>query len=214
MLKIITIENFALINRTEIDLNDGFSVITGETGAGKSILLGALNFALGQRADSKVIKDEAKKDDDTESNNKKKQRNTDILKEIADQIKQKEEELHKIDDSLSGKTKISFFKKFNYDPDKLKSQSIDIANDLNILYRQKDNERIKRKVLTILEEPVVVADVLQIYYNFDYLKKDAFNKVGFDKEGHESFLKRCESFDEYAIKPTHIILETDRKSVV
>jgi len=56
MLKTLTIQNYALISRLEIDFPSGFSVITGETGAGKSILLGALALILGQRADSKSIK--------------------------------------------------------------------------------------------------------------------------------------------------------------
>ncbi|MBO4805699.1 MAG: DNA repair protein RecN [Paludibacteraceae bacterium] len=61
MLKRLLVENYALIDRTEIELYPGFSVITGETGAGKSILLGALNLLLGQRSDSKAIKNPEKK---------------------------------------------------------------------------------------------------------------------------------------------------------
>jgi len=57
MLKSLTVKNFALIEKLEIDLNSGFSIITGETGAGKSILLGALSLLMGQRADTSVIKD-------------------------------------------------------------------------------------------------------------------------------------------------------------
>jgi len=56
MLKTLSIENYALIDKSVINLQNGFSVITGETGAGKSILLGALNLILGQRADAKFIK--------------------------------------------------------------------------------------------------------------------------------------------------------------
>lgn len=55
MLKHLYIKNFALIKELDIDLNSGFSVITGETGAGKSIILGAIGLALGQKADSKSI---------------------------------------------------------------------------------------------------------------------------------------------------------------
>lgn len=61
MLKRLLVENYALIDRSEIELSPGFSVITGETGAGKSILLGALNLILGQRADSKAIKNPDRK---------------------------------------------------------------------------------------------------------------------------------------------------------
>lgn len=56
MLKSLYIKNYALIDSLEIDFNKGFSVITGETGAGKSIILGALSLILGQRADIKSIK--------------------------------------------------------------------------------------------------------------------------------------------------------------
>ena len=55
MLKHLYIRNFALIQELDIDFHSGFSVITGETGAGKSIMLGAINYLLGQRADIKSI---------------------------------------------------------------------------------------------------------------------------------------------------------------
>ena len=56
MLTNLHIQNYALIDRLNIDFECGFSVITGETGAGKSIILGAIGLLLGQRADSKSIK--------------------------------------------------------------------------------------------------------------------------------------------------------------
>ncbi len=56
MVQTLHIENYALIEHLDIDLHTGFSVITGETGAGKSIILGAIGLLLGQRADSKSIK--------------------------------------------------------------------------------------------------------------------------------------------------------------
>jgi DNA repair protein RecN (Recombination protein N) len=55
MLSILRISNFALIDYLELNLSNGFSVITGETGSGKSILLHALNLILGERADFSVI---------------------------------------------------------------------------------------------------------------------------------------------------------------
>ena len=61
MLQSIQIQNYALIESLEMDFHSGFSVITGETGAGKSILLGALGLLLGQRADIKAIKNGANK---------------------------------------------------------------------------------------------------------------------------------------------------------
>ncbi|WP_033147903.1 DNA repair protein RecN [Prevotella sp. P6B1] len=61
MLRQLYIKNFTLIDELDISLYEGFSVITGETGAGKSIILGAIALLLGQRADSKTIKQGADK---------------------------------------------------------------------------------------------------------------------------------------------------------
>ena len=61
MLQSIHIQNYALIDNLDIDFESGFSVITGETGAGKSIILGAIGLLLGQRADVKAIKNGASK---------------------------------------------------------------------------------------------------------------------------------------------------------
>jgi len=59
MLKHLYIRNFAIIDELELDFQDGMTVLTGETGAGKSILLGALNLVLGDRADNDSIKQDA-----------------------------------------------------------------------------------------------------------------------------------------------------------
>ncbi len=61
MLKSIYIDNYALIERLEIELKNGLTIITGETGAGKTILLGALGLLLGKRADSAILKEKQKK---------------------------------------------------------------------------------------------------------------------------------------------------------
>lgn len=61
MLTTLHIENYALIRETDIRFGDGFVAITGETGAGKSILLGALGLLLGQRADTAVLADKGRK---------------------------------------------------------------------------------------------------------------------------------------------------------
>ena len=54
MLKHLFIKNYTLIDTLDMEFFPGFSVITGETGAGKSIILGAIGLLLGQRADSKT----------------------------------------------------------------------------------------------------------------------------------------------------------------
>jgi len=61
MLQSLSIQNYALINNLSIAFDSGFSIITGETGAGKSILLGALSLLVGQRADTSVLLDKSRK---------------------------------------------------------------------------------------------------------------------------------------------------------
>lgn len=61
MLRHLHIRNYALIKKLDIDFDKGFSAITGETGAGKSIMIGALNLLAGQRADTKVLLEDAEK---------------------------------------------------------------------------------------------------------------------------------------------------------
>lgn len=61
MITSLSIENFALIEKLSISFSGGFSIITGETGAGKSILLGAIGLVLGKRADLSSLKDKEKK---------------------------------------------------------------------------------------------------------------------------------------------------------
>ncbi len=61
MLQTLTIKNYAIIQSLKIDFQTGFSVITGETGAGKSILLGALGLLLGNRADKSALKEQNEK---------------------------------------------------------------------------------------------------------------------------------------------------------
>ena len=61
VLSRLLIQNYAIIDQLEIDFPNGFSAITGETGAGKSIIIGALGLILGQRADSSVLVNKEKK---------------------------------------------------------------------------------------------------------------------------------------------------------
>ncbi|MCW3070137.1 MAG: recN, partial [Bacteroidetes bacterium] len=61
MLKHLSVQNYALIDKLDVGLTDGLTIITGETGAGKSILLGALGLIAGSRADTQSLQDKAKK---------------------------------------------------------------------------------------------------------------------------------------------------------
>ena len=61
MLQALQIENYAIIRSLKITFDQGFTVITGETGAGKSIIIGALSLILGKRADTSVLHDKSRK---------------------------------------------------------------------------------------------------------------------------------------------------------
>ena len=61
MLNSLSIKNYALIENLKVDFQNGLSMITGETGAGKSILLGGLSLVLGKRADASLVKNKEKK---------------------------------------------------------------------------------------------------------------------------------------------------------
>ena len=61
MLVHLHVKNLALIDEIEVEFGPGLNILTGETGAGKSILLGAIGLTLGQRADSSAIMDKTKK---------------------------------------------------------------------------------------------------------------------------------------------------------
>lgn len=61
MLQHLSVQNYALIDHLEIDFSNGLTIITGETGAGKSILLGALGLVAGNRADAQALQDKGKK---------------------------------------------------------------------------------------------------------------------------------------------------------
>lgn len=61
MIQSLLIKNYALIDEVSINFTDGFNIITGETGAGKSIMLGALSLLLGQRAETRMVRDRDKK---------------------------------------------------------------------------------------------------------------------------------------------------------
>ena len=56
MLTNVHVKNFALIEESNIDLREGFNILTGETGAGKSIIIGSINYCLGAKADRDVIR--------------------------------------------------------------------------------------------------------------------------------------------------------------
>ena len=58
-LKSVSLRDFVIVHAMDLDMSDGFTVLTGETGAGKSILIDALQLALGARADAVVVREGA-----------------------------------------------------------------------------------------------------------------------------------------------------------
>ena len=60
MLKKLTIENFAIIDKMQVDFSDGFNVITGETGSGKSLIVNAIDILFGSKLDNEMIRDSSK----------------------------------------------------------------------------------------------------------------------------------------------------------
>ena len=60
MLTRLTVSNLAVVEKAQVEFSRGLNVLTGETGAGKSVLMGALELVLGGRADSSVVRDGAK----------------------------------------------------------------------------------------------------------------------------------------------------------
>ena len=61
MIQSLYIKDFALIDELEVNFGEGLNILTGQTGAGKSIIIGALNMILGERADTEVIRQGANK---------------------------------------------------------------------------------------------------------------------------------------------------------
>ena len=61
MIRALTVENIAIIDRADLTLGEGFTALTGETGAGKSLLIDAITLALGGRAESELVREGAAK---------------------------------------------------------------------------------------------------------------------------------------------------------
>lgn len=127
------------------------------------------------------------------------------LKTILDQINSKEKELDKLNSKIFG-GKPGFFE-FNNEKDlrKLKVQSVLKAKELYELYKQYDNEYFRMHVLNIISNTMTVADVLNLYYSFDYFKKIAIRKV-YELEDYGEVMKYSDNFYMYATDPTNVII--------
>jgi len=127
------------------------------------------------------------------------------LKEIDTNIKNKEKKLYQINKKISGK---SLFGKKELDKEKsktLKLESVNLANELYKLYKEFDLEYYKSKIMPYLSEAFTISNFLEIYYSFDYLKKDAITKV-FKITNYEELISFSETFDLFAMNLNNIIM--------
>lgn len=172
MLKSLFIRNFVLIDSLDIKFNQGFSVITGETGAGKSIILGALSLVLGQRADGKSIKNGSEKC---------------VIEAVFDVSKYKLEEFFMIKD-LEYDAKVCILRRELYTSGKSRAFINDSPVSLTILkelgarlidiHSQHQNLllgdiRFQLKVIDVMAENEILLILYRKEYNrYQFLKKE------------------------------------------
>ena len=172
MLKSLFIRNFVLIDSLDIKFNQGFSVITGETGAGKSIILGALSLVLGQRADGKSIKNGSEKC---------------VIEAVFDVSKYKLEEFFMIKD-LEYDAKVCILRRELYTSGKSRAFINDSPVSLTILkelgarlidiHSQHQNlllgdTRFQLKVIDVMAENEILLILYRKEYNrYQFLKKE------------------------------------------
>ena len=127
------------------------------------------------------------------------------LNQINDSIEHKEKELEKINKRIFG-GKITFFgiKSENH-LKKLKTESITKTNELYELYKLHDEKYFHSKVLSSLNKNITVADVLHLYYSFDFFKKKTIQKV-YEITSYDEIIQISNSFDLYSMDPTNIIV--------
>lgn len=127
------------------------------------------------------------------------------LKEIESSIKQREKELYKINKKVLSNSKI-FKKKLNTDEEnKIKLDSVNIANELYKLYKEYDVEYFNSRVLLKLNESFTISEFLELYYSFDYFKKLAINEV-FKISNYEELISFSENFDLFAMNLNNVIM--------
>ncbi len=127
------------------------------------------------------------------------------LKDTEAKIALKESQLDKMNKKIFGGEPMLFDFSKGGAVKKLKIDSIKIAKELYELYRIYDQEYFKEKVLCILNDSLTVADLLHLYYSFDYFKKMAI-QTAFNTTIHEEIVKYSDEFDLFAMNPTNIII--------
>lgn len=127
------------------------------------------------------------------------------LKEIDTNIKNKEKKLYQINKKISGKSLLVKKKLDNEKTKILKLESVNLANELYKLYKEVDQEYFKSKITPYLSEAFTISNFLEIYYSFDYLKKDVITKV-FKITNYEELINFSETFDLFAMNLNNVIM--------
>ena len=127
------------------------------------------------------------------------------LNQVIESIEQKEKELDKINKKISG-GKFPFFEIKNEKNIKLlKTESIAKTKELYELYKTYDEKYFISKVLSNLDKNITIADVLHLYYSFDYFKKMAIQKA-YETNSYDEIIQYSNNFDLYAMDSTNIII--------
>lgn len=127
------------------------------------------------------------------------------IKEIDSNIKTKEKELYKINKKLNNKSLFNFKKLDKEEIKILKSESINMANELYRLYKEYEKEYFKNKVLINLNKSFTISNLLELYYSFDYFKKTAIKNV-FKISNYDDLIVFSENFDLFAMNLNNIIM--------
>jgi len=127
------------------------------------------------------------------------------LKEIENNKKTKEKELSKLNKKINNKPLFGFKKLDSEEIKNLKSESINIANDLYKLYKEYDEEYFRSKVLSNLSKTFTISNFLELYYSFDYFKKSAIKNV-FKISNYEDLINLSDEFDLFAMNLNNVIM--------
>lgn len=179
MLESLTVKNFALIKEAHIDFKNNLNVLTGETGSGKSILIGSINMALGMRASKDVMRDE----------------NEDTVVSIAFEVKDKDlvKDIKDLDVPIDDEGKVIIYRKITKDKNIAKindepstlNKIKEVTEKLIDIYGQHDGESLRKNAKHIqflddfigkiaIEKKKVISD---LYTNLKKAKEklDSFN---------------------------------------
>lgn len=127
------------------------------------------------------------------------------LKDIEDTIEKKENELARINRKIFG-GKISFLDFKANDSRALKIESVCKAKELHELYKIYDQEYFKSKVMLILDKTLTIADLLNLYYSFDYFKKLAIEKV-YKSNSYDEIVEYSDKFDSFANNLSNVVMQ-------